>query len=307
MQDLIVDTAERIFADNCPRDVRDAAESGVFPEDLWAIVREAGLHLLGSQESGTSLADALRVIGTAGRHALPLPYAEIVIGNRFAGDNGLTTIAQGDIAAWGRRADRVLFVDGTLATEFEVEPGTNLAGEPRDRVAAQKTEAVELPDDFDAVMALARVAGMSGALDRVLELALRYASEREQFGRPLSKFQAIQHNLARLAGEVAASKRATDAAIEAVESPWFRIQTAAAKSRVGEAAGISAEIAHQVHGAMGFTHEHELHHFTRRLWAWRDEYGIETQWQAELGQQIAALGADNTWGFITRSLPGGVD
>ncbi|NJN51833.1 MAG: hypothetical protein HC809_08730 [Gammaproteobacteria bacterium] len=73
---------------------------------------------------------------------------------------------------------------------------------------------------------------------------------------------------------------------------------AAAKARVGEAAGIVAEIAHQVHGAMGYTHEHRLHHFTRRLLAWRDEYGRETYWQARLGHEVARLGADCTWKFV---------
>ena len=80
-------------------------------------------------------------------------------------------------------------------------------------------------------------------------------------------------------GQVAAALRATDAAIAALDTPRFAVQVAVAKARVGEAAGIASEIAHQVHGAMGFTHEHQLHHFTRRLLAWRDEYGRENYWQ----------------------------
>ena len=65
-----------------------------------------------------------------------------------------------------------------------------------------------------------------------------------------------------------------------------------AKSRTGEAAGKGAEIAHQVHGAMGYTREHNLHYSTRRLWSWRDEFGNETHWQSRLGRSIAAQGAD---------------
>ena len=57
-------------------------------------------------------------------------------------------------------------------------------------------------------------------------------------------------------------------------------------------------IVHQVHGAMGYTYEHRLHHFTRRLWAWRDEWGNEFYWQAKLGQHLAGLGAEQVWGYI---------
>jgi acyl-CoA dehydrogenase len=141
---------------------------------------------------------------------------------------------------------------------------------------------------------------MAGALDRVLSLAVDYATERQQFGRPIARFQAIQHQLAVLAGEAAAAGRAADAAAETLGRPDFPIQVAAAKARAGEAAGIAAEIAHQVFGAMGFTHEHILHHFTRRLWAWRDEYGRESLWQEQLGARIADGGPERLWDFIVR-------
>ena len=74
---------------------------------------------------------------------------------------------------------------------------------------------------------------------------------------------------------------------------------AVAKARAGEAAGRAAEIAHQVHGAMGFTHEHALHQSTRRLWSWRDEFGNESFWQQRLGRAVAAAGAAALWPRIT--------
>ena len=74
---------------------------------------------------------------------------------------------------------------------------------------------------------------------------------------------------------------------------------AGAKVRVGEAAGAGAAIAHQVHGAMGFTFEHRLHQFTRRLWSWRDEYGQESEWAIRLGRMVAAAGADALWPSLT--------
>ena len=302
MQNMITETAEKLFSDHCTRAVRDKSESGDFPKVLWETFQTAGLNLVGTKESGTTLQDAYALMHLAGRYGVPLPIPEMLISNCFVGEAGLTTVAEGVEAPWGRVADRVLFPDGELVTSFSVHEGSNLAGEPRDRIIYEASESVDLPEDFNAFMALGRAVSMAGAMERILEVTLRYASERNQFGRALSKFQAIQHNLAILAGEVAASKRGADAAIESLDTDWFRVQVASAKARVGEAAGTVAEIAHQIHGAMGFTHEHELHQFTRRLWAWRDEHGNETVWRAELGQQIIDVGADQVWAFLTRSL-----
>ncbi len=301
MDALIAATAERIFADHVDKALLDSAEHA-FPDALWNVVREAGLHLVGSPQSGTALADLFGLLKIAGAHAVPLPLAEMLLGNAVLDDDlgeGFTTIAQQGVAPWGRAAQRVLTVDGALGTDFEVTgQGANLAGEARDGVRLRAAEDADVPPDFAEMLALSRAALMAGALSRVLSLAVGYATEREQFGRPIARFQAVQHQLAVLAGEVAAAGRAADAAVEALGSPGFVNQAAAAKARVGEAAGIAAEIAHQVFGAMGFTHEHVLHHFTRRLWAWRDEYGRESRWQERLGRRIAEGGAERLWDFI---------
>ena len=304
--DLIFDTAERVFTDHCSKGLLDSAESGskddqrgLFPEGLWTVMQETGLHRVGCKESGTTLADAFRMIRLAGKFALPLPYPEILMSNRFVRGQGLTTVAEGVIAPWARRAERVITDDGRLVDEFDVVQGANLAGEPRDEIVFKSSESVELPPNFRAIMAMTRVAAMSGAIEKLLELTIDYVGERKQFGRPISRFQAVQHSVARMAGEVAASTRASDAAIEALDTDLFVIQVSAAKVRVGEAAGVVAEIAHQAHGAMGFTHEHELHHYTRRLWAWRDEYGHEKEWQQLVGRRVAAAGADRAWALIS--------
>ncbi len=142
---------------------------------------------------------------------------------------------------------------------------------------------------------------IAGALEKILEQSVQYALDRSQFGRPIAKFQAVQHNLATLAGEVAAAGAAADLAAEACAGPEPGIaEVAIAKVRAGEAAGTGAAIAHQVHGAMGFTYEHSLHHATRRLWAWREEFGNEAVWATRLGQMVAAEGADRLWPFVTQ-------
>jgi acyl-CoA dehydrogenase len=131
-------------------------------------------------------------------------------------------------------------------------------------------------------------------MSSILELTVQYALEREQFGRPIAQFQAIQQQLAVLAGEVSACQRAADTLLDA--SGVFNI--AISKSRLGDAVAPVCEIAHQVHGAMGYTREHPLNLRSRRLWVWRDEYGEEVYWQHRLGSDLCMSGADSLWDRI---------
>jgi acyl-CoA dehydrogenase len=183
----------------------------------------------------------------------------------------------------------------------------NLALEPRDTLAFDgapvvAAAAVSPRAGADAALtygALVRSAQMAGALESLLEQSVRYATERRQFGRPIGNFQAIQHNLALLAGHTAAAGMAAQHAFDAADhdDPWRAV--AAAKVRAGEAAGLGAGIAHQVHGAIGFTYEHSLHFSTRRLWSWRAEFGSESRWAEALGRATAARGAERLWTDLT--------
>lgn len=309
---LLLDTAEKMFADHCDKPLLDAAELGRFPDGLLNVIRESGFQQLAMASSGVDLADALAVLKVAGRHALPLPLAEMVLGNRWLGrDDQLVSIGIGDgqgaiDVPWGRRADSVIALapDGTayLLQDLVVTAGVNLAGEPRDRLSAGRSERLEIGEDALTLLALTRVVMMAGGLERALELSLAYVGEREQFGRPIARFQAIQHHMAVMAAETAAAIRAADAALAGLGTERAVDEVAVGKSRVGEAVGVVVELAHQVHGAMGYTHEHRLHHTTRRLWAWRDEYGTERQWQQRLGERLTRLvagqGPDALWSFI---------
>ncbi len=203
-----------------------------------------------------------------------------------------------------REGERVLCL--VPVESLKVEHANNMAGEPRDRVSVESAldnyQAMETSPDIDhrirILGALSRATMMAGALESLLELSVQYALERQQFGRPIARFQAVQQQLAIVAGEVAASIRAADAVIESA-SAMDELEIAVAKSRIGDAVGISSDIAHQVHGAMGYTMEHVLNHRTRRLWCWREEYGNERYWQQMLGAQVVRGGADNLWQTMT--------
>ncbi len=311
---LILDTAGKIFADTCDKPLLDSAEQGAFAQGLWHTIVANGFHQLGTPASGTTAADLFAFLQQAGRFAVPLPLAETLIANLWLdGGDAVSSIGvlhgeRIEEAVWGHKADRVLGV-APASGEVVVADGLtvldearNLAGEPCVSVACG-TDATRLETDNDpyAVMALGRVNLMAGALQTILELGIQFATERAQFGRAISKFQAIQHSLAVVAAEVAASKRAADAAVDALDDARFVHEVAASKGRVGEAVGVVAEQVHQIHGAMGFTHEHRLHHYTRRAWAWRDSYGNEYFWQQRLGRHLAGLGADRVWSFIATS------
>ncbi len=335
--ELIRETAERVFSDLCTKELVDSAESGQWPEGLWATLSETGLPLVGLSEeiggSGGDTADMMAVLREAGRFCVPLPLAETFLAGRLIEQSGAhlpagpMTVAEGDFslsrASSGTRltgsASHVAFARDSqwivvpvneggkwsvaiLAQgNCEIECRQNLAGESRDAIVVTDAEVEVLAATGDVGSellvsgAMARSVMMSGALSSILELSVSYALERAQFGRPIAKFQAIQQQLAILAGEVAASLRASDSLL--ASHPDI-LDVAVAKSRIGEAVATSAEIAHQVHGAMGYTLEHGLNHRTRRLWCWRDEYGNESYWQGLLARRFIEKGPDQLWAGI---------
>jgi acyl-CoA dehydrogenase len=192
--------------------------------------------------------------------------------------------------------------------DLAASDAANMAGEPRgslvlDGVAASGAVLTEAQvEELRARYALARAVQLSAALEQVLTWTVQYAAERHQFGKPLGKFQAIQMELAEMAGEVTAVTAVTDAAVQALErgSADVVLAAAAAKVRAGAAVEVVARLAHQVHGAIGFTQEYKLHHLTRRLWSWRDEAGSDLAWSRVLGAGVLADGPSGVWPALTR-------
>jgi acyl-CoA dehydrogenase len=187
--------------------------------------------------------------------------------------------------------------------------GKNLAGEARDEVIFDKVfidSCKVIPVNADEMNkkilyggALTRIVMMAGALENILEITVNYASERSQFGRAINRFQAVQHHLAQLAGETAAATVAANCAGDSYGSRGYTREIALAKIRVNEAAGKVCQLAHQVLAAIGFTYEHTLHHSTRRLWSWRDEFGTETDWENVVTEQLVTLQENGLWSMIT--------
>ena len=191
------------------------------------------------------------------------------------------------------------------------EEDENLAGEPADNLIFDKTSPLKTgtaPKGFDQTSLMlmgcvARSLQISGALQYMLTRSVNYSQERVAFEKKISKFQAVQHNLARLAGESAAALAAATSAADAIANATafndeVFLEAVAAKIRCAEAAEKGGAIAHQVHGAIGFTIEHILHRYSLRALAWRDDFGSESYWAVELGKLVAKRGADELWPLV---------
>jgi acyl-CoA dehydrogenase len=196
-----------------------------------------------------------------------------------------------------------------LPTEHaSVREDANIAGEPRDRHVRRRrgnsrvdaAAAGGMRRSGRARRIDARIQ-ITGVLERVLNQTVQYATERIQFGRPIGKFQAIQQQLAVLANEVVASRMAVASACAALSGKGLGTAGHDRQDHLWSAAGRAPAIAHQVHGAIGFTREHSLHYATRRLWSWRAEYGSEAQWAAKLGKMAIEHGGDTLWERLTEA------
>ncbi len=289
--------------------------------------------------SEATFADAAAVLTAAGAHAARVPLVETDLqagwllhtagiplpDGPLAGTTGTLDLAKAGggwrvsgtprRVPWARApagiavrtGDRVVLLDPAILT---ITDGSNLAEEPRDAVAvdgivAAESVAVAVDDgELEARGALGRALLLAGAARGALAATVRYAGERVQFGRPIGRFQAVQQQLALAAAEVAAVSAAAEsaarsAAADGMMAPSTRFAIAVAKARAGEAAGAVARISHQVHGAIGFTREHDLRLLTTRLWAWRDEDGSEAHWHDQVGRLVLAGGPDGLWPLIT--------
>ncbi|MEJ2866328.1 acyl-CoA dehydrogenase family protein [Actinomycetospora sp. OC33-EN08] len=322
-----------------PAALEEAERDGWAPA-VWSALHDGGFATVAVPESaggsGGSVAQACAVLEACGAAAAPVPVAEtgLLAGRLLAAaglsvpDGPVTTVAapglsfDGEVLSgavsgvpWAVSASLAVVVDGSAVVVSPgsgvVTPGRNLAGEPRDHVdltGVRPTAAAPVsPDAVEELRrrgALSRAALIAGAARAVLDLTVRYTGEREQFGRPVSKFPAVAAHLVQIAEqtELATMAARSAAAGAGEEGEPAALDVAAAFSVAADAAGLIATAAHQATGAMGMTREFGLGVLTRRLWSWRDEWGGGAAWATELGHLVAAGGADAFWPTVSRGL-----
>ncbi|MFF5258284.1 acyl-CoA dehydrogenase family protein [Actinomadura viridis] len=144
---------------------------------------------------------------------------------------------------------------------------------PGDRLLGADRAAV---DAISLYGAAATCAEMVGAAQRVLDMTVEYATGREQFGRPIGSFQAVQHHCADMAIDVLGSRFLAFEAIWRLAAERDAAEEVSmAKAWVSEAYERVCALGHQVHGAIGFTQEHDLHLFSRHAMASALAFGDE--------------------------------
>ncbi|WP_296675875.1 acyl-CoA dehydrogenase family protein [Novosphingobium sp.] len=316
------------------RHLDDAAQAqareGQWLPALWAEVEEMGLPLALLTEDqggfGLSFEEAGEALRLLGRHAMPLPVVETMAANQLLAAAGLP-LAEG--AAGLARADDLKLIDGRLTGTVPrvawgeqigclalavgdrlyrvprsgwsvAEQGTSLNFHPRPSLAIDWAvdASAPLPHCPLAAGATVRAFQIAGALEAALAMTLDHTATRVQFGKPLQKNQVVQHELAKLAGELACATAAADLAGEAL-ARGDTLGVAAGSLRAREAAGTGAGIATQMHGAIGFTREHRLHLYTTALWTWRDEFGGQVFWATQLGRAAITAGGQGYWPMVT--------
>jgi acyl-CoA dehydrogenase len=347
-ENIVAETAEKIFADLADTQTINHDKQGSWKAPLWQALTEAGLPLSWVPEecggSGASLAEGFSVLSAAGRFAVAVPLAETMLAGWLLAQAGITSPEGAMTVAPASPKDRIAVnADGSLsgrarglpfakeakhlavlasgtngtsialvdAALVRIEAGLSLGGDHSDTVTFDKVRPISskpAPKGFDQTNLMlmggvARSLQIAGALESMLDISVRYSNERVAFEKKISKFQAVQHNLARLAGESAAALAAATSAADAVANAKsfddeIFLEAVSAKIRCSEAAEKGGAIAHQVHGAIGFTIEHILHRYSLRALGWRDDFGSESYWAVELGKRVAARGADELWPLV---------
>lgn len=261
---------------------------------LWQVIDDSGFANAMVSESaggaGLTLAQAFPLFELCGWFAVPLPLAETMLARAWAAGHGLE---------WPAACVGLEWVD-----------------------ASAKNGGVDNVPDTRVMRAAVLAAQIAGALQRVLAMTLQYGNDRQQFGRSLGKFQAIQHQLALMAEQTLAAHMAAQIGCAGsgcdspVDSPTAAgtpayvpnpLRAGIAKARASEAAVVVADLAHSIHGAIGFTEAFDLQLFTRRLHAWRQAAGAESYWHRAIGQALVRQHGGQALDLLRQATDGRAD
>ncbi len=332
MDPVLYDSFDRLLTDiSTPQVIRDI-ESGGSVKPLWQQIAESGFADAMVAEdaggAGLNLSDAFGLFFLCGRHALPLPLAQTMVARGVLAKNGLD-IPDGPIVIsplpavhtneriecrnvpFGSFAHSVVVPHGSASPKAKdlllpaaagTRTATGVHGSLQAHFSWDQPESgivIEAAFPWLEVAAAITAAQMAGAMDTVLNITVKYAGERSQFGRPIGKFQAIQQQLSVLAELATASRVGAELGCQASAGGTTNsLAAAVAKARASEAAGTVVSIAHGVHAAMGITEEYDLQIYTRRLIEWRTDYGSAGYWNRRVGDAVLSTEAPSTLEFM---------
>lgn len=328
---MFTEAIESILRDLCTPAAIRAVERGGSPAVLWQAIEQGGfLELMTPEEqggAGLDLAALFPILAAFGRHALPVPAGQSIAARALLAARGLVApdgmltmsgcasrVNGGAVSApcvpFGMLADyalvnldgKALLLDCAKASRVATGvPGSLSAGLYWRAEAAQGpvTADGEAVRHFSAAM---HAAAIAGAMESLLARTLEYCNDRAQFGKPIARFQAVQHQLSVMAEQVAAAGMAAGQAFAGAGRTPAPLPVALAKSRTSMAAPLVAATAHALHGAIGITEEFDLQLYTRRLHEWRMAEGAEGYWNGVLGRAVLAQDGATALDFVRTAL-----
>lgn len=239
-----------------------------------------------------------QVARLCGQTLIPLPVGETILARSWAAAAGEPLPS----TCWAMFGGAPV-EDPSLLPRLAPAPTTRAKGpklfewnseaghlEPMEHSEASRIDGAIAPgeDALELSATALRSAWMAGALSRIAHMSLRHAAQREQFGRPIAAFQAVQHMLGQLVEEVAAAEAAAQRAFGSDE--FDLPETAIARICCGMAAEKGAALAHQIHGAIGMTEAYPLSRYTRALAGWRQATQSESFWSIRLATHFRNSG-----------------
>jgi alkylation response protein AidB-like acyl-CoA dehydrogenase len=300
-------------------------ETGRSPK-RWATLAEIGLLGLLVPEPhgglGMDEVDLVLLLEETGRVALPEPVVETAIGTRVLTEIGsdalqqewLPRVASGDAMLTVGHATNPFVTDAHVADLLLLPHDDEIHAVPRAAVAmerqpcndpsrwlfrvdwtpgaatricggAEGRRALDALADRAALLTAAQLVGIG---QHLVETAVRYATEREQFGRPIGSFQAVKHMLANVQVRLEFARPSVYRAAFSVarDTPHRPIDVSQAKAAASDAAVQAAKVALQVHGAIGYTWEIDLHVWMKRAWALESAWGSALWHRARIGTAI---------------------
>lgn len=291
---------------------------GAGPVELAVVLRGVALHTGAVPLAETDLlaawlaAKAVVTVPESGPLTVAIGQADVA-GGRLVGTAwdvpwSRSALSNGGLLLAARTTDGLQV---GIVSDPDVTERQNLAAEPRDSmafdVAAEQFVRVDdaIGDELIRRGAWARCVQTIGVLDAAATLSVAYTQERVQFGRSLSRFQSVQHSLSQLAGELERARAAVTLAVAAATDHGFdSAQTdyavTVAKVVIGRVADPVTTIAHQLHGAIGVTIEHELWLSTMRALSWIEEFGSTGHYARRLGRAALASSRSDggTWELL---------
>ena len=319
-QNAIKETAREMLAKRSPLSaVREAAESRTYPDALWSEIRDLGWPGIAIDEEhggqGLGLVELVILAEELGYACAPTPFlsnaiAGLVIDSAASDaqrDRWLPGIASGEgrgsIAGTGDEPGLVPDAEGAAVigldptTEPRLVEGSAAKIEPVELIDATReyarvSAAAGEPLDGDVARglqlgAVALSAELVGLAQRAMNLAVDYAKERQQFGRPIGAYQAVSHRCAGMLYDTEEARSLTYYAAWCAGAEPQSLPLAAhmAKARASDAAWRVTNDALQVLGGIGFTWEHDLHFLLKRA-----KVGSELLGDARMHrEQVASL------------------